>query len=45
MDGLALSIPALARRRPPPASPAGVSTRVDRTTSTVDATVRTIDRS
>lgn len=45
MDGFSLSIPAVARRRvsPPPAT--GVSTRVDRTTSTVDSTLHTIDRS
>jgi hypothetical protein len=45
MDGLSLSIPAVARRRgsPRPAIPA--STRVDRTTGTVDSTLRTTDRS
>lgn len=43
MDGLSLSIPAVSRRRARP--PAGVTTRVDRTTSTVDATLRTTDRS
>ncbi len=43
MDGLSLSIRAVARRRAPP--PAGVSTRVDRTTSTVDSTLRSTDRS
>lgn len=42
MDGLGLSIPAVAARRrviPP------LSSRVDRTTSSVDSTLRTIDRS
>ncbi|WP_019370425.1 hypothetical protein ACNFJ7_09860 [Sphingomonas sp. HT-1] len=43
MDGLSLSIPAAARRRAGP--PTAPSTRVDRTTSTVDSTLRTIDRS
>lgn len=41
MDGLSLSIPAVARRRVPPPVP----TRVDRTSSTVDSTLRTTDRS
>lgn len=45
MDGLSLSIPAVARRRAPPPIAAGLSTRVDRTTSTVDSTLRSTDRS
>lgn len=45
MDGLSLSIPAVARRRVPPPPGAGLSTRVDRTTSTVDSTLRSTDRS
>ncbi|NJB95828.1 hypothetical protein GGR89_000120 [Sphingomonas trueperi] len=45
MDGLSLSLPAAARRRAPPPAGAGLSTRVDRTTSTVDSTLRSTDRS
>jgi hypothetical protein len=43
MDGLSLSIPAVARRRVLP--PKSVPTRVDRTGSSVDSTLRTTDRS
>lgn len=46
MPALGFSIPTLALRRlGQPAQPPASSTRVDRTTTTVDSTLRTIDRS
>lgn len=43
MLGLGLSVPEAALRRAG-AAPPPISTRCDRTTSTVDATVRRVDR-